>query len=98
MQMLRHWKNLNFYWFSFGSGIGNLKKWFVGAELTLQNNSNFGNRFDDITNVTYQNATKISVGGFFVPKYNSFSDYWKRITYRGGFRYENTGLVSTINR
>ena len=79
--------------FSFGSGIGNLKKWFVGAELTFQNNSNFGNRFDDITNVTYQNATKISVGGFFVPKYNSFSDYWKRITYRGGFRYENTGLV-----
>lgn len=79
--------------YSFGSGIGNLKKWFVGAELTLQNNSNFGNRFDDITNVAYQNGTKISVGGFFVPKYNSFSDYWKRITYRGGFRYENTGLV-----
>ena len=79
--------------FSFGSGIGNLKKWFVGAELTFQNNSNFGNRFDDITNVTYQNATKVSLGGFFIPKYNSFSDYWKRITYRGGFRYENTGLV-----
>lgn len=79
--------------FSFGSGIGDLKKWFVGAELTLQNNSNFGNRFNDITNVTYQSATKVSVGGFFVPKYNSFSDYWKRITYRGGFRYENTGLV-----
>jgi len=79
--------------FSFGSGIGNLKKWFVGAEFTLQNNSNFGNRFDDITNVKFQNATKISVGGFFVPKYNSFSNYWKRITYRGGFRYENTGLV-----
>jgi len=79
--------------FSFGSGIGNLKKWFVGAELTWQDNSNFGNRFDDITNVTYQNATKIGVGGFFIPKYNSFSDYWKRITYRGGFRYENTGLI-----
>jgi len=79
--------------FSFGSGIGDLRKWFVGAELTWQNNSNLGNRFNDITDVSYQNATKVSVGGFFVPKYNSFSDYWKRITYRGGFRYENTGLV-----
>ncbi len=78
--------------FSFGSGIGNLKKWFVGAELIFQNNSNFGNRFNDITSVTYQNATKISLGGFFVPKYNSFAGYWKRITYRGGLRYENTGL------
>ena len=79
--------------FSFGSGIGNLKKWFVGAELIFQNNSNFGNRFNDITSVSYQNATKISLGGFFVPKYNSFTGYWKRITYRGGFRYENTGLI-----
>ena len=58
--------------FTFGSGIGDLRKWFVGAELTWQNNSNFGNRFEDINNVTYQNAAKISVGGFFVPKYNSF--------------------------
>jgi len=79
--------------FSFGSGIGNLKKWFVGTELIFQNNSNFGNRFNDITSVSYQNATKISLGGFFVPKYNSFTGYWKRITYRGGFRYENTGLI-----
>ena len=78
---------------SLGSGVGNLKKWFVGAEMTYQDNSKFGNRFSDITQVTYENATKISVGGFFVPKYNAFSEYWKKVTYRGGFRYENTGLV-----
>ena len=78
---------------SLGSGIGDLKKWFVGAELALQSKSDFGNRFDNVTNVSYENGIKGSVGGFFVPKYNSFSEYWKRITYRGGFRYENTGLV-----
>lgn len=78
---------------SFGSGIGNLKKWFVGAEVTHQNNSDFGNRFDDIDDVSFQNATKVSLGGYFVPKYNAFQEYWKKITYRGGLRYENTGLV-----
>lgn len=78
---------------TFGSGVGNLKKWFVGAEMAFQENSKFGNRFSDITQVTYENATKISVGGFFIPKYNAFSEYWKKVTYRGGFRYENTGLV-----
>ncbi len=79
--------------FTLGSGIGDLKKWFVGAEMTYQDNSKFGNRFSDITQVSYENATKISVGGFYVPKYNAFNQYWKKITYRAGFRYENTGLI-----
>ena len=78
---------------SLGSGIGNLKKWFVGAELAFQNNSDFGNRFNDITNVTYKNGSKISIGGFYIPKYNAFSEYWKKVTYRGGIKYENTGLI-----
>lgn len=76
-----------------GSGIGDLKKWFVGAEFTVQDNSNFGNRFSDIANTSYETGTKISMGGFFIPKYNAFNEYWKKITYRAGFRFENTGLV-----
>lgn len=78
---------------SLGSGIGNLRKWFVGAELSYQNSSDFGNRFEGLANVKYENGARINVGGFFIPKYNSFNEYWKRITYRGGFRFENTGLV-----
>ncbi|MBC7523529.1 MAG: hypothetical protein H7239_03730 [Flavobacterium sp.] len=79
--------------FTFGIGVGELKKWSIGTEVTFQNNSGFANRFNDITNVTYTNATKISIGGFYIPKANSFSGYFKRVVYRGGFRYENTGLV-----
>lgn len=79
--------------FTFGSGIGEVRKWLVGAEITLQDNSNYANRFEDITQATFENATKISVGGYFIPKYNSYSEFWKRVTYRGGFRFENTGLV-----
>lgn len=79
--------------FTAGIGFGNLKKWVIGTELTFQDNSNFINRFNDINNAKFENATKFSLGGFFVPNYNSYNNYFKRITYRGGFRYEKTGLI-----
>lgn len=79
--------------FSFGGGIGKKKKWLVGTELTFTQNSKLKNRFTDIGNSTFENSTKISVGGFYIPKYDSFSSYLSRVVYRAGFRYENTGLV-----
>lgn len=78
---------------AFGAGVGEAKKWLVGAEYTFSKSSNFGNRFDDITNAVFENSSKISVGGYFIPDYDSFTSYLKRITYRAGFRHENTGLV-----
>ena len=79
--------------YTLGTGIGNSKKWFVGVEYTFQENSNLGNRFDDINNANFENSQKLVVGGYFIPKYNSFSSYWNRVNYRAGFRYENTGLI-----
>lgn len=79
--------------FSFGAGIGRDKKWLVGTELTFTQNSKLVNRFDDITASSYENSTKLSVGGFYIPKYDSFSSYLSRVVYRAGFRYENTGLI-----
>lgn len=76
-----------------GTGIGQEKKWMVGAELSFLGTSSFGNRFNDITNVNFENSTKFNVGGYYIPKYNSFSNYLDKIVYRGGFRYETTGLV-----
>jgi hypothetical protein len=78
---------------SIGAGIGNSKKWLIGAEISFAENSKLTNRFDDIYDVSFENATKISVGGFFIPKYDSFSSYLSRVVYRAGFRHENTGLV-----
>jgi hypothetical protein len=51
------------------------------------------NRFSDVNNTTFENAVKYSFGGYYVPNYTSFSNYFKKVTYRAGFRYENTGLV-----
>ena len=79
--------------FTFGIGIGDAKKWIVGTEITHQGTSSFGNRFNDINNVTYENATRFVVGGYYIPNYKSFNKYYEKIVYRGGFRYENTGLI-----
>lgn len=85
---------------SFGAGIGAPRRWFLGAELTLQNTSKFSNPIVQIDNANFVNASNISIGGFFVPDPDSFSSYWKRATYRAGMHFENTGLQinnETIN-
>jgi len=78
---------------TFGSGFGEVKKWLIGAEVTLLNNSVLSNRFADINGASFENTTRYSLGGYFIPNYNSYSSYFKKVTYRGGLRYENTGLV-----
>ncbi len=77
----------------FGAGFGQVKKWVVGGEVTLLQNSVLSNRFNDIIGSSYENSVRYSLGGYFIPNYNSYASYYKRIVYRGGLRYENTGLV-----
>ncbi|HEX9826974.1 MAG TPA: hypothetical protein VGA80_10290 [Flavobacteriaceae bacterium] len=77
---------------AFGAGLGQPRKWFVGAEYTFQNTKKFSNPIFSVDNTTFVNASNISLGGFLVPDYNSFSNYWKRATYRAGLHFENTGL------
>lgn len=76
---------------SFGIGVGEKHKWFLGTEYTLLKTSEFSNEIFSFDNAAYVDASTIAVGGFYIPQYNSFK-YWKRIVYRAGFRYENTGL------
>ncbi|WP_262732173.1 hypothetical protein [Gaetbulibacter sp. NE] len=78
--------------FSFGVGIGQPRKWFLGAEYSSQNTSEFSNPIFSIDNTNFVNASSFSLGGFYIPNYDSFSGYWKRATYRAGMRFEHTGL------
>jgi len=85
---------------SFGAGIGKPKSWFAGAEYTLQTTSDFSNPVFTNNSTSYENASQISVGGFYIPDYDAFSGYFKRVVYRAGFNFSNTGLVinnETIN-
>ncbi|MEP5255703.1 MAG: hypothetical protein ABJQ39_11640 [Winogradskyella arenosi] len=78
---------------TFGTGIGNPKSWFVGAEYTFQNTSKFSNPVFSNQNTSFEDASKIAVGGFYIPNYNAFSGYFKRVVYRAGFNVAKTGLV-----
>ena len=77
---------------SIGAGIGKPKNWAIGAEYTNQKTSNFTNRSFNIDNITYENASKFRLGGYYIPNYNSFGNYFKRVVYRAGARFEQTGL------
>ena len=77
---------------SFGLGVGTPRKWFAGVEYTFLKASQFSNRLLSIDNATYEDASTIAVGGFYIPKFDSFNRYWKRIVYRTGIRFEDTGL------
>ncbi len=78
---------------TFGTAIGQVRKWMIGTEITLQGTSDLGNRFNDINNATYENSVRYTLGGYYIPKYTSYTSYLSKVTYRGGFRYENTGLL-----
>ncbi|RED50204.1 hypothetical protein [Seonamhaeicola aphaedonensis] len=77
---------------SFGLGIGKPRNWFVGGEYTLQKTSQFSNPLYSSASTSYEDASTISFGGFYIPDYNSLNNYLKRTIYRAGVRYEKTGL------
>ncbi len=76
-----------------GLGIGDTKKWVIGAEVSVQDVGKLYNEYNTADNVTYEKFEKYSIGGYFTPTTNPFFSYAKRITYRGGFVYEKTGLI-----
>ena len=78
----------------FGVGIGKENKWYVGAtqqfQGALKNDDVFvanGNTYQ------YDDSKKFAIGGYYIPKINSISSYWDRVTYRAGLRFEDTGLL-----
>lgn len=78
---------------SWGFGVGKTRKWLLGTQLTSQNVGNLVADFNVGENVTYSKASSISLGGFYVPNYNMFSNYFQKIVYRGGLRYSKTGII-----
>lgn len=78
---------------SFGAGLGENRKWLLGAEVSLQSTGNLVNFYNEVNNLVYGKGSKYSIGGYFIPNYKSYTSYAKRITYRGGLKYEKTGLI-----
>lgn len=76
-----------------GLGVGDSKKWAVGAEVAIQDAGKLYSAYNTRNNVSYQKNQKFSFGGYFTPSNKQFVSYPKKITYRGGFVYEKTGLM-----
>uniref|UniRef100_UPI00404AAC5B hypothetical protein n=1 Tax=Flavobacterium sp. TaxID=239 RepID=UPI00404AAC5B len=76
-----------------GVGIGEKNKWLLGTEITFRGSNGQNNSFDDVTNNSFENSQRYVLGGYYIPKFDSYSSYLSRVVYRAGFRYENTGLV-----
>jgi hypothetical protein len=75
-----------------GAGLGN-RQWFLGGDIAFSGSGNQVNRFENYSNVSYENGVKVAVGGFIIPKFDSYNNFLQRVTYRAGFKYENTGLI-----
>ena len=58
---------------SYGISVGQNKKWLLGAQYTLVNSANFSNPFISINNIEYQDSSRLSVGGMFIPNYSSIN-------------------------
>ena len=76
-----------------GLGLGDEKKWFLGAEYEFQSLGDYTAPFFEVDNLEYTDAVKYTFGGYFTPDYSSFSDYFKRITYRAGANFGKSGMI-----
>lgn len=77
-----------------GLGLGAENKWFASINYSFQKALNEqGKVFPNFSKIAYGNYNRISMGGFYTPKYNSITSYWERVTYRAGLKYEKTGLL-----
>ncbi len=91
-------KNLIPMQFSLGAGYGKEAKWFFGSQLDFKKGESIqflGQPF------SYDNSYKVAVGGWYLPNYNNFRNYFSRVTYRYGAYYEKGNLTingTNINR
>lgn len=76
--------------FSLGAGYGKDAKWFLGTQIDYKKGEKIqflGQPFEN------QNSYKVSAGGWYIPNYNNFRNYFSRVTYRYGAYYEKGNLA-----
>lgn len=74
--------------FSVGAGYGRDTKWFLGTQFDY----NKSEAILETSPFTSQNSYKVSAGGWYLPNYNNFRNYFSRVTYRYGAYYEKGNL------
>jgi len=74
---------------SLGLGYGSEGKWFYSAQMNYRKGETInylGQPF------AYQDSYRVAAGGWILPNYNDFRNYFNRVTYRFGAYYEKGHL------
>ena len=77
---------------SFGLGFGEDKKWYLGVNYKKTDAGGYKNQLMSLENVEFNSSQTYSLGGFYLPKYDSFTNFFSTVTYRAGLRYKSGGL------
>jgi len=87
--------------YTVGFGLGEEDHWFAGLSYESQDavsyTGNAFNRTNESAGASYERANKISLGGYITPDKYALKNYFKKVTYRAGVKYENTGLELNDN-
>jgi len=76
-----------------GVSFGKKNKWNFGVEYETQEAISYDQTVFNNNKIQYVSKSSYRVGGFYIPKINSITNYWQRVTYRAGMRFENTGIA-----
>lgn len=74
---------------SLGLGYGHDTKWFLGTQVDYKKGEDFNFLGQ---NIHYKDSYRVSAGGWILPNYNDFRNYFSRVIYRYGAYYEKGGL------
>ncbi|MGY5352817.1 hypothetical protein ACXGQW_09715 [Wenyingzhuangia sp. IMCC45533] len=91
-----------------GAGLGKSNHWFAGVSYENQDALEYsGDIFNETLNASnasqgnlsanFEKKSKISFGGYIIPKKYALKNYLNRVHYRAGFKYEKTGLTLNNN-
>ncbi|NJB82260.1 hypothetical protein [Wenyingzhuangia aestuarii] len=85
-----------------GLGLGQRNRWFAGLSYENQDALSYTGAVFNQTNsseitASYEASNKISIGGYIIPEKYALKNYFNRVAYRAGFKYETTGLVLNNN-
>jgi hypothetical protein len=79
---------------TFSIGYGALQKWNASLEYSFQEALRFSGDAlqNNLRKVNYNSSKRLSLGGYYIPKYNSLTSYFSRVTYMAGIKYEDLGM------
>lgn len=82
-------KNLIPMELSLGAGLGKDAKWFLGTQVDYKKGETIQFLGQPFAN---QDSYRVAAGGWYIPNYNNFRNYFSRVTYRYGAYYEKGNL------